>query len=256
MKSEYPRKLFLLGGYDLEMLTIRQMLEGRHGCEVIDRHLRWDNARLSAYQHELQQYADNVFYGIELKEDIPLPAHYVRIDHHNEWNDNPSALEQVADILGVTLDRYQRLVAANDKGYIPAMTALGASEDEIARVRRKDRAAQGVTAEDERLAEQSVINHLTRYGDMLVVRSLTPRFSPICDRLFPYRRLLVYTDTELMFYGEGKVSWVGLYADEISRGKMFHGGGDNGYIGTVAYAYGKEQINQFVEQIIYKYVCL
>ena len=41
-------KLFLLGGYDLEMLTIKQMLEGREDCVVLDKRLRWNNAKLSA----------------------------------------------------------------------------------------------------------------------------------------------------------------------------------------------------------------
>jgi len=49
----HTMKLFLLGGYDLEMLTIKQLLEGRDGCMVADKRLRWDNAALSAYQQEL-----------------------------------------------------------------------------------------------------------------------------------------------------------------------------------------------------------
>ena len=155
-------RLFLLGGYDLEMLTIKQLLEDRNDCVVADKHLYWDNALLSAYQEELLEYADCEIYGIELRENITVPDNYISIDHHNDRSSGPSTLEQVASILGVTLTRYQQLVAANDKGYIPAMKALGASKEEIDEIRRKDREAQGVTEEDELLAEQSIKNHLDR----------------------------------------------------------------------------------------------
>ncbi len=253
MKTKCLHKLFLLGGYDLEMLTIKQLLEGRVGCVVLDKHLQWHNARLSAYQNELRQFPDSVIYGIELKEDVPLPRNYVRIDHHNGCSNKPSALEQVAQVLGVALNRCQQLVAANDRGYIPAMQALSASAEEIADVRRLDREAQGVSDEDELLAEQSIAKNRSHCGGLIVVKALTPRFSPICDRLFPYHRLLVYTDTEWVFYGEGKKELTILYADEIQEGKVYHGGGDEGYIGSVQNVYGVGEINQFVEQLKCKY---
>lgn len=213
--------LFLLGGYDLEMLTIKQMLEGKAGCIILDKHLQWDNARLSSYQDELCRFASYDIYGIELQEDIPLPRNYHRIDHHNDWADKPSSLEQVAEILGETLSPYQQLVAANDRGYIPAMLALGASQEEIDDIRRKDREAQGVTEEDETLAEKAIAESLYIYKGVTVVKAFTSRFSPICDRLYPYKRLLIYTDAEWMFYGEGKEKLVRLFAEDISQKKYF-----------------------------------
>ena len=53
------QKVFLLGGYDLEMLTIKQMLEERGDSVVIDKHLRWDNAKLSKYQLVLKSYPEH-----------------------------------------------------------------------------------------------------------------------------------------------------------------------------------------------------
>lgn len=247
------QKIFLLGGYDLEMLTIKQMLEERKDCMVLDRHLKWDNAQLSAYQDELSHYSDCTIYGIELKEDVAVPNHYHRIDHHNDWVHKPSSLEQVASVLGITLSHKQQLVAANDKGYIPAMKALGATDEEIADIRRRDRSAQGVTEQEEILAEQSVLNCASRYGALIVVKSSTSRFSPICDMLFPYQRLLIYTDSEWMYYGEGKAELVKRLASDIEQKKIFHGGGENGYIGSVKHAYSKEQIEAFVERIIKEY---
>ena len=254
MNTKASTSLFLLGGHDLEMLTIRQMLEGREGCIVVDKHLQWDNARLSAYRDELSQHDSyNIIYGIELQEDIPLPKNYYRIDHHNDWADKPSSLEQVAEVLGVKLTRYQQLVAANDKGYIPAMKALGASKEETDHIRRRDRTAQGVTEEDEALAEKAITENLHAYKGLTVVKAFSSRFSPICDRLYPYLRLLIYTDTEWMFYGEGKADLVSLLAKDIQQKKVFHGGGNNGYIGSVQYAFDRKEIEQFVDIKVKKY---
>lgn len=245
--------VFLLGGYDLEMLTIKQMLEGKDNCIVIDKHLQWHHARLSAYRDELSRFVGYAIYGIELQEDIPLPQNYYRIDHHNDWADKPSSLEQVAEVLQARLDRYQRLVAANDKGYIPAMKDLGASEDEIDEIRRKDRAAQGITEEDEALAEKAIAMNLRQYKGVTVVKAFSSHFSPICDRLYPYHRLLIYTDAEWMFYGKGTAELIKLSDKDIRHKKVFHGGGDKGYIGTVQNAFDKTEIEQFVNKLIKKY---
>jgi len=247
------QKVFLLGGYDLEMVTIKQMLEEREDSIVIDKHLKWDNAKLSAYQQELPSYPDNAIYGIELQEDMTPPAKYTRIDHHNDWDQKLSALEQVAEIVGVQLNRHQQLVAANDKGYIPAMQALGATNEEIDRIRRSDRAAQGITDEEEMQAEKSITGNLERCGTLTIVKSITSRFSPICDRLFPYNQLLIYTDREWMYYGEGKSRLVQHFYNEITQKKVFYGGGENGYIGCVKDAFSQVEIEQFVKQIIRKY---
>lgn len=253
MEITTRHKTFLLGGYDLEMLTIKQMLEGMDDCVVIDKQLRWDNARLSAYKDELPQHTYNNIYGIELQEDITLPENYHRIDHHNDWDDRPSALEQVAMVVGVTLNRYQQLVAANDRGYIPAMQNLSATKEEIGEIRRRDREAQGVTIEDERLAEKAVCSNCRHYGKLAVVSSPTSRFSPICDRLFPYHRLLIYTDQEWMYYGEGKAQLVKHFDNDIAQRKVFHGGGDSGYIGGVRGTFNKDEIGQIVEYIVKEY---
>ena len=253
MEITTRHKTFLLGGYDLEMLTIKQMLEGKDDCVVIDKQLRWDNAHLSAYKDELPQHTYNNIYGIELQEDITLPENYHRIDHHNDWDDRPSALEQVAMVVGVTLNRYQQLVAANARGYIPAMQNLSATKEEIGEIRRRDREAQGVTEAEERLAEETIGNHLQRCGTLVIVKSQTSRFSPICDRLYPYQRLFIYTDQEWMFYGEGKKDLAELLKDAILQGKVFHGGGDNGYIGCIRQAFSKEEIETFVNELKQKY---
>lgn len=257
MTGKDCKKVFLLGGHDLEMMTIKEMVELHPNCVVVDKNLQWDNAMLGEYLIELQDFAHTDIYGIELIEDFPLPseikAYYHRIDHHNDCSGMPSSLEQVASVLGVELDRHQRLVAANDSGYIPAMRALGATEDEISVIRELDRRAQGVTEEDERLAEKSINENKSQHGSLVVVKSITSKFSPICDRLYPYERLLIHTDWEWMFYGEGKAELVSLLDRDIQFGKVFYGGDDRGYVGCVKRAYRKEEIEQFVEQIKKRY---
>ena len=248
------QKVFLLGGHDLEMMTIKHMLEGRTDCMTIDRHLSWDNAILSAYQEELVRYhKDAEIYGIELREDIFAPCNYRRIDHHNDYSNRRASVLQVAEILDVTPDRHIQLVAANDAGYIPAMQALGATDEEIQEIRRQDRAAQGVTEDDELAAEQSIVKGLTRLTDMLVVQSHTSCFSAICDRLYPYSRLLIYSDREWIYYGEGKSRLVEVFAAEIKAGRVYHGGGESGYIGTAKDAFPKEQIVSLVNRIKQEY---
>jgi hypothetical protein len=93
---------------------------------------------------------DREILGIELGGANPYAA--IDIDHHryrDEDRSNPlSSLEQVAAKLGVSLDRRQRLVAANDHGFIAGMMELGASAEEIREIRGQDLEAQGVTADE------------------------------------------------------------------------------------------------------------
>jgi hypothetical protein len=248
------KKIFLLGGYDLEMIEIKALCETAPNVEVIDKHLTW-GALLSAYQDELKRYADGTkyeIYGIELGENdlqfVP-PDNYHSIDHHNGREDEPAAIEQTVALLNIKLNDYHRLVAANDSGYIPAMERTGASREQIDEIRRRDRAAQGVTAEDEQKAKKSVAENLQQYGDLLVVKSETPRFSPLCDLLFPYEKLLIYTDKELVYYGKGKNLLVEHFHKEIAEGKMYHGGGDKGYFGISNRYFSKDKINEIINII-------
>lgn len=111
------------------------------------------------------------------------------------------------------------------------MIEIGATPEEIADIRRRDREAQGVTDEDERLAEQSIHHHLTVENGITVVKSLTSHFSAITDRLYPCEKLLIYTDHELTYYGEGVSRLILTFDDLIKQQKAFSGGGENGFFG-------------------------
>lgn len=252
------KRIFLLGGSDLEMTTIKNLLV--NAGEQFETHdLRWDNAKLSSYEKTLEEHGnspDCQIYGIELNEDIPHPDNYVRIDHHNDFANKPSSLEQVATLLGLEMDRHMQLVAANDSRYIPGMIKLGASREEIDDIRRADRAAQGVSEDDdERLAEESLKSCKGDASNLYVVKSLTSKFSTICDRMYPYRRLLIYNDDVAEFYGEGVNDLTSLFKSELDAKKMYHGGGDSGYLGTVSGAYSKEEISGIVDKIRTHFMC-
>lgn len=246
------KKIFLLGGHDLEMQEIARLLEQK-GIVFYDRGLDWSQARLSVYREEMARYGncpETEVYGVELQEDIPAGEwkNYFRIDHHNDYSGRPSSLEQVAALTGTELSRRQKLIAANDSAYIPGMHGLGATEEEIREVRLADRRMQGCTEEDERLAELAIKTGLRRAGDLLVVKSLTSRFSPVCDRLWPYNKLLIYTGDTLCYYGQGKEKLVERFAKEIAGGRMYHGGGENGFFGVAKGRYAPDEILQLVQE--------
>lgn len=230
--STTSSRIFLLGGQDLEMHTIRQLLQAQ-GEDFLDLGLAW-GARLSDYAGHFQdlEAPSLAIYGIELTEDVAAPQGYHAIDHHNDRPHTDAALAQVAALLGVTLDRWQQLVVANDHGFIPAMQAMGASAEEIAAVRLADRRAQGITEEDEALAEQSIRDHKECRDGVTLVRSLGKIFTPVADRMHVQtKRLLVWRDEKLTYYGKGVPLLVAHFQDWIQDKRAYHGGGDEGYFG-------------------------
>ena len=240
---------FLLGGADLEMQTIREILL-REGISFADHHLRWDNALLSSYRKELQEVKEGqTVYGLELREDILPPICYRAIDHHNGLSSMPCALEQVMEILQLPMNRYEQLVSANDKAYIPGMLSLGASSEEVATIRLADRKSQGITDEEEELAEKAIADNKEFVNGLIMVHALCPRFSPICDRLYPYQKLLIYTDSEWMYYGEGATLVRESFSDEFEAGNLFYGGGEQGYVGIKQNVYNKDEILDMVNRI-------
>ena len=217
---------FLLGGCDLEMLEISKVLKSLN-IRYYDEGLSWTEAFLSRYAKILNN--DDFFVGVELKSDITEPAHYKLIDHHNKLSSNLSSLEQVAALLGVKLTWEQQLIAANDRGYIPAMNALGASKEEIENIRLRDRQAQGATANDEKLAEKSIEKNLSVIEGITVIRSLTARFSTITDRLYPCGRLLIFNEESLTYYGEGISALDREFEKQVKQDIAYYGGSFFGF---------------------------
>ena len=234
---------FFLGGHDAEMMEIRNILN-EYNLIYIDKSLQW-GAKLSEYETELSHIAQNAIpVLIELELDINPPANAIIIDHHNEraGHSTPSSIEQVCTLIEHNPTRHQQLISANDKAYIDGMLAINATPSEIDEIRKIDRRCQGVTAEDERLAELSILEHQTSFGtDAILVKSLTERTSPILDLLYnKYKHLFIITpDNHTHYSGTGEivqklVKVFQLKQLQDSELKIWWGGNlpDKGFFGT------------------------
>ena len=215
---QVKKRVFLLGGYDLEMIEIKKILKKENQL-YHDKKLSW-GATLSSYKEFLND--KDIFYGIELTEDITPPKHYIKIDHHNSFQNNPSSIEQIAKILNLKLSHFQKLVAINDIGHIKALKLYGANEDEIKKIRDLDRFYQGVSPKDEELAQKSIKTKKI-FKDIVVIRSLTDKFSPIVDTLYG-QNLLIYTDKKLTYYGRDIKKLIKKFKDMIEKNHAYYGG--------------------------------
>lgn len=219
MQKQPSNLTFFLGGHDLEMLTIRQLLEQHAAGRIFDKGLSW-GAKASDYRTEIEQclVSGRTPVLIELKEDIEIDRNkIIVVDHHNEraGAERPASLHQVFALLGLKEDEWTRrheLVAANDRGYIKAMKEIGATQEEIREVRAADRQAQGVTEEEEREAEEAVRNARVMLGGELTVVSLPHNHtSPVADRMEKdlggtgYENLLVISPKQVNFFGSGRI---------------------------------------------------
>jgi len=211
--------IFLLGGRDLEMIEIKKILDSKGACYV-DRDLSW-GAKLSDYRDILND--EQMFYGIELILDISPPKNYTVIDHHNQLQSRDSSIEQIAKIFDIELDRFRELVAINDKAYIDGMRSFGATDDEIEHIRMLDRQAQGVTPDDEIIA-QAIISKLDLKDEIIVIDTTLERFSPIIDRLYG-KNILITNRYNLNYYGKGVKKLVREFKDMIENKEAYYGGG-------------------------------
>lgn len=206
--SKNSNMVIFLGGYDAEMLAIADACR-EAGVAVADKHLGW-GAAASSYQEEIAQAVSEGKQAVlvELSLDIELPESAVVVDHHNENAGKPASILQVLDLLGVEPTRRQRLIAANDCAYIPGMLALGATPEEIAAVRLADRAAQGITPEQESEAERAIAAAKTVNG-VTIIKMAHSKTATVCDRLFnpdkEQRLLILSGDGESNFFGNGEL---------------------------------------------------
>ncbi|HIP55353.1 MAG TPA: hypothetical protein EYH11_07760 [Sulfurimonas autotrophica] len=238
------KMLFLLGGRDLEMVTIKDILD-RHGVMYVDKKLSW-GAKLSEYREYLD--FDGVIYGIELIEDREPPKNYIAIDHHNEKFHQKSSLEQVAEILDLQLTRWQKLVSANDKGYIPQMQKLHATDDEIKKIRQEDRSAQGITAQEEEVAKQEIQN-LQKLGNIYLLKTTLQHFSPLVDRI-DKRDLIVYNDETISVFSSNIQMLIDSFYNELNSNLCYYGGDPLGYFGFTKEYCKQEKIDKTLKRII------
>ncbi len=246
---------FFLGGKDLEMEAVKTLLEGK-GVSYSDANLQWNNAKVSSYKDEIEKVVDEgkipVF--VELQHDMEMPFNFIDVDHHNENADKEASVLQVADLLGIERTRDMELIGANDSGYIPAMIKLGASQEEIYRVRRRDRMVQGITEEQEQEAVRALTESLSVVNGVSIVRMKHSKTAIITDRLFdenkPENILVFSEDGEINYFGDGKLCQMlqgnkvgkkpapwdsNLMIDEFDNFGGWAGGSGLGKKGEIAY---------------------
>lgn len=210
---------FFLGGRDLEMTAIRDLVSATLGAEaVVDKGLGW-GAAASSYGEETAAAAASGVTPVlvELAIDTAPPLGTHTIDHHGPaaGRDAPTSLEQVFALLGLPPEQWTRrlaLIAANDRGHVREMRRLGATPAEIAEIRRADRAVQGIGADDEQAGEQALqAREALLDGALTLIRLPHVRTAVVTDRLAlewtddAVHDLLVLSPDEVNFFGHGAV---------------------------------------------------
>ena len=240
------KELFLLGGRDLEMCEIEKILK-ENGKNYENKHLSW-GAKLSSYKEHLD--FDGKIYGVELIEDIEPPKNYIAIDHHNERFKNESSLEQIAKILGIRLSREQKLIAANDKESITGMKKLCATDEKIKDIRQRDRRCQGVSEEEEEIAEREIKN-LENEDGIFILKTTLKHFSPLVDRI-DKRPLVIYNDEEISVYANQSLieDLIGNFRKDISKNLCYYGGNPLGYFGFSKEYFQDRNLDETLKKVI------
>lgn len=249
--------VFLLWGNDGEMAQIKERLIGNNAAFIDKWPGRW--AKVEVYADEIKQLV------AEGKQPVAIEligagegeyADVISIDHHWERSHEKAAILQVLDVLWKDASFEDKLVAANDSGYIPAMIDLlikeGIDPSEqkkmIHLIRSKDREAQWVTHEQEEQAKEAIATKEDLLdGKLTVVKMPHSKSATVTDRLFgTYKNLLILSgDGEVNFFGDGK-----LCEDLKTRFEGRNGGSGLGKEGEDAFRWIKcpnhEEIQKFV----------
>ncbi|AEE54546.1 hypothetical protein [Haliscomenobacter hydrossis] len=242
---------FFLGGMDLEMQEIEKILL-EHKEETISNKLSWKTAKLSSYKASIKERKKThclVFIELTIDDDTILKdlTDYRIIDHHDENDSRLSSIEQVAALLNIELSDYHRLVAINDRAYIPGLLAEGLSRFEIEEIREKDWEAQGI-AKPSRKEIESILststskdsdlqkNPIEQEADITTIHvRLNLPFAPIVDYLTLEEKktthLILYNKDAIVYYGPGVGVLRDKFAAEINNKEAYSGGGFNGYFG-------------------------
>ena len=231
-------KLWIVPNNDLEAKTIIELLE-RNGEKYLVTGQAWGASWEKLEEEILEEIeeakkAGLTIYGVELQGNSNGG---ITIDHHiygeDDRSNSKSSIEQVADILGMELTLDELFVAANDKGYIPAMESLGKEldisqedlQEIIANIRMRDRQMQGVTVEQEFQAQEAVEN----LGDLTDKRDIImnlphSKTSTVTDRLYgKYDNLLVLS-------GDGEINFFGITEIINALNEKFPGGWSGGQL--------------------------
>lgn len=213
--------IYFLGGNDLEMVEIRKILSVQK-APFIDKQLAW-GAKMSDYKDEIAKLTPTeVPIFVELEQDMQLDIVHEIIDHHGLYSHKPSSIEQIAKKFEIKLDRFQTLVAINDKSYIQGLKKFGASKQEIEIIRQLDKLAQGVTQEDEVLADEA-LKGTKMVNKIPVIFSKTNRFSAIADKV-EFKDYVIYSAESLCIFTTKTKRIMKLLKTHIEQNLAYYGG--------------------------------
>lgn len=259
MTIDKANYVFFLGGQDLEMAEIKSLLQKDGRFEICDLRLKW-GAKASDYSAPIHGVLAQGCIPVLIELENDLGAHsfssddlqrIIWIDHHNERSGGnaPTSLEQVFRLLGLPQSKWTRrmaLVAANDRGHIKEMRAMGATEQEVSGIRKEDRLCQGVSEEDEATAQKDLASGKATCNCIVVETSLASSTSIAdlfaLDPTLSSMNLLVFMQEKSAFYGSGDI--IEKLADAID-GSWFGGSlPENGFWGS--YETDRERLLQIV----------
>lgn len=148
-------------------------------------------------------------YGVKhLKKTL---CHNISTTHGEE-----SSIEQVAEIIGVELSLEQQFIAANIRDGVSGMEELAKlymmpdaqAREMIQKVKRLDRAARGITEEQELQAEESIKNMIAQENGLNIIHLPHNEYDTITDRISLSKNTLVICDNgEARFYGENDIRY-------------------------------------------------
>ncbi len=236
-------RIFICPVNDGEAVEIRNLLRD-HGERVVITRQPWgaswqglEVGVVAEVEGLLIENPEAEVIGVELGGPV-LRWNGRNVDHHRYSDDDrsnqKSSLEQIVDLLGVTLTRHQKLVAANDVGWIPAMERLGASSDEIKIVRAQDRVSQGVTPDQEAQAVRDLEGAIWQ-GRKVLVNCPKGATSALTDRLYGRFDEMLTVDTvsgKWIYYGPRHQKFFDLTAGQTAGAHWMGGAPESGYAGA------------------------
>lgn len=247
-------RIFLLGEYDFEMHEIKKILKANNEI-FFNKDLKID-AKLSNYSDKLAELYDyDEVYAIELVNDYKSTK--INFINHPEFFSDPSSIEKVCEILNVPITREQKLIGIDDYSQIDGLNRYGANNEEISKIRRMHRKFQGVTEDDELLAEKSIKeNYKTYNDDLTIIKSYTDNFLPIYDRVYPFKRLIVYNLKKFNYYGNDSKSIYTEYFYKYKENIVF----EKNFFSISNISFSEEEIlnnidniNTYINHIIISY---
>lgn len=231
--------VILCGGQDQEMREIQEAAS-KAGVRFIDRGLRWDTAKASAYKDILKEpsgeedyhclsedhgqyfkaaheaWTNTLFVLVELEIDCELPGNCIVVDHHGTESGNPPSLQQVLSLLGTEPSKRQDMIGAMDAGYVFGLVSMGCHPSEIADFMGQSRelstreiltAACGLTANEDAEAERDIAAAEQCNDGLIIVRRDRNTCAEITARLFGQQKaqnILILSDWTDKQTGEHK----------------------------------------------------